>query len=99
STFRFVLASLLFAELNLKPRAAMKKVVLDREDNERLRRWQFEHLRITWCVRRRPWEIEHEVIALLQPPLNSTGNKTHAFHDQVTAARVAFRAAGQSAPR
>lgn len=95
STFRFVLASLLLDELALKPRATIKKVVLDRDDNGRLRQWQFDHLSLTWCERERPWEIEDAVIALMQPPLNSAANRTHPFYPRVNAARAAFRAAGR----
>jgi hypothetical protein len=58
STFRFVLASLLREELALTPRTAASKVVLDREDNARLREWQLQHLSLTWCERERPWEVE-----------------------------------------
>lgn len=92
STFRFVLASLLLEELSLTPRRAASKVVLDRGDNDRLREWQREHLSLTWCVRELPWEVEGEVIALMEPPLNSAGNKAHPFYSRVRSARVAFRA-------
>ena len=93
STFRFVLAALLFEELGLTPRKTKTKVVLDSEDNARLRVWQFEHLSLTWCVRGRPWEVEGEVIALMEPPLNSAGNSAHPFHARVSSARATFRAA------
>jgi hypothetical protein len=48
STFRFVLAALLLEELVLTPRLAAGKVVLDRQDDARLRAWQFDHLSLTW---------------------------------------------------
>lgn len=95
STFRFVLASLLLDELHLKPRVTIKKVVLDRDDNQRLRQWQFDHLSLTWCERERPWEVEDAVIALMQPPLNSAANQAHPFYPRVNSAREAFRAAGR----
>ena len=93
STFRFVLAALLFEELGLTPRRTRSKVVLDSEDNARLREWQLDHLGLSWCVRERPWEVEGEVIVLMQPPLNSAGNRAHAFYPRVSSARSAFRAA------
>jgi hypothetical protein len=93
STFRFVLASMLLDQLQLKPRATTKKVVLDKVDNDRLREWQFEHLWVTWCERERPWEVEDEAIALMQPPLNAAANQAHPFYATVTSARAAFRAA------
>ena len=99
STFRFVLASLLIQELALKPRATAKKIVLDVNDNQRLRDWQLDHLRITWCIRDRPREVEDQVIALLEPPLNSSANRAHPFHERVATARTAFRAAGRTLDR
>jgi hypothetical protein len=93
STFRFVLASMLLDHLRLQPRAALKKIVLDRADNERLRQWQFDHLWVTWCERERPWEVEDAVIALMQPPLNSVANRAHPFHATLGSARAHFRAA------
>lgn len=96
STFRFVLAALLLGELALQPRATLKKVVLEHDDNERLRQWQFNHLSLTWCQRERPWEIEDAVIALMQPPLNSAANQAHPFYPRVSSARAAFRAAGRT---
>ncbi|MHB8060465.1 MAG: GIY-YIG nuclease family protein [Gaiellaceae bacterium] len=91
STFRFVLASFLLSELDLHPHKAKKKVVLDRGDNARLREWQAENLRLTWCERRAPWEIEAEVINEMKPPLNSAGNSTHPLYATVKASRAAFR--------
>jgi hypothetical protein len=95
STFRFVLASLLLDELELKPRGTVSKVVLDRDDNARLRQWQLAHLSLSWCTRERPWEVEEAVIALMQPPLNSAANRAHPFFARVSAARAAFRAAAR----
>jgi hypothetical protein len=93
STFRFVLASLLREELALTPRRSASKIVLDNGDNYRLRQWQLKHLSLTWCVRERPWEVEGEVIALMEPPLNSSGNRGHPFYSRVSSARAVFRAA------
>src|SRR5579884_3505655 len=96
STFRFVRAAFLFDKLSLTPRAKSKKVILDAEDNARLRRWQVEHLGLTWCQRARPWEVEDGVIALLQPPLHCAANESHPFNPRVIAVRAAFRAAARS---
>lgn len=93
STFRFVLASLLLSELNLRPRKTVKKVSLTREDNARLRQWQTSNLRLTWCERTEPWEIERLVITAMSPPLNAAGNSSHPFYPTVKSSRAAFRAA------
>jgi hypothetical protein len=93
STFRFVLASLLMSSLDLHPRRTTTKITLDEHDNARLREWQFTNLRLTWCERERPWEIEDAVIHSMLPPLNSAGNSAHPFFATVKASRAAFRAA------
>lgn len=93
STFRFALASLLLSELNLRPRKTATKVVLDKDDNIRLRQWQSKNLRLTWCERPDPWEIEGEVIAAMKSPLNAAGNSAHPFYETIKSSRAAFRAA------
>jgi hypothetical protein len=91
STFRFVLAALLLDDLDLRPYLRGTKVALSVHDNERLSAWQREHLLLTSCARKRPWEIEAQVIAELAPPLNSAGNEEHLFYPTVRAARAEFR--------
>jgi hypothetical protein len=49
----------------------------------RLSAWQPEHLLLAWATRDRPWEIESEVIAYLEPPLNSAANARHGFYERV----------------
>ncbi len=56
-----MLASLLIDDLGLKPRATAKKVILDGDDNARLRDWQFAHLRVSWCAPGLPGEVEQDV--------------------------------------
>jgi hypothetical protein len=97
STFRFVLASFLIHDLDLHPTRSGTKVVLSASENERLRAWQHEHLRLTWCGRERPWEIEQRVIEAMKPPLNAAGNSSHPFYSTVKTNRAAFRAAATDA--
>ena len=91
STFRYVLAALLLDELELVPLARGEKVVLNRDGNRELSRWQRDNLRLSWCVRPRPWEIEDDVIALMKPPLNSSANASHPFYPRVQKVRAEFR--------
>jgi hypothetical protein len=91
STFRFVLAALLIDALGLFPCLRGARVALSAHDNARLSAWQREHLLLTSFARKRPWEIESEVIAQLAPPLNSAGNAVHDFYPTVRAARAEFR--------
>lgn len=91
STFRFVLAALLIDLLELNPYLRGTKVALEPSDNDRLSLRQEENLKLTWCARERPWEIEDAVIGELAPPLNSAGNATHPFYPRVGEIRSAFR--------
>jgi hypothetical protein len=93
STFRFVLASLLVSSLDLHPYPCGKDFVLSSSDNARLRHWRFKQLRLTWCERAQPCEIEQAVIQAMQPPLNTAGNAGHSLYATVRASRAAFRAA------
>jgi hypothetical protein len=91
STFRFVLAALLLDVLELTPIAGSEKTLLSSDDNRHLSRWQRDNLLVTWCVRPQPWEVEEEVISLMQPPLNCAANASHPFYRHVREARDAFR--------
>jgi hypothetical protein len=75
-----VLASFLISSLDSCPRRKDAKVILDPSDNQHLRTWQHENLLLTWCERPRPWEIEHSVIAAMEPPLNAEGSSSHPFY-------------------
>ena len=90
STFRLTLASLLFEAKGWSP-IRKTDALLVREENAALSTWQQQHLRIAWAPYPRPWEIEHEVIRQLQPPLNLAGNKTHPFAGELSAARRRFK--------
>jgi hypothetical protein len=99
STFRLTLAALLCKRHGWWPIEAQKKVLLTRDDNAALSAWQRANLALTWAARQRPWEIEHEVIAQMQPPLNLASNATHPFYTSVRDARTRFRQRARAAPR
>ena|SRR5258706_5185815 len=95
STLRLSLASLLIADLSLVPVKKRTKVVLSPEHNALLSEWQQKHLRLTWHETANPWDIEAEVVAALQPPLNLDDNKEHPFYETLSAARRALRSAAR----
>ena len=96
STFRFILASLLFEKQGWRPhRSPGGKYILSDDDNKALTRWQQTHLRLTWAECPTPWDIEMGIIASMMPPLNSDHNERHPFQATVTAARSRFRTAAQ----
>jgi hypothetical protein len=91
STFRLTLASLLLESENYERVRATDRVLLTAQDNRRLTKWQEENLFLTWAEHPRPWEIEHEVIAALKPPLNLAGNQSHPFWRTLSDARKRFK--------
>ena len=91
STFRLSLTALLWEEQGWRPCWRGDRAQLPAEDNAALSVWQNEHLQVTWAVRARPWEVEGEVIAAMEPPLNLAANAAHPFHATLTAARSRLR--------
>jgi hypothetical protein len=51
--------------------------------------WMAEHALVSWVTRDRPWELEEELIAALDLPLNLLGNSRHAFHPELSRIRSA----------
>ena len=96
STFRFSLAALLWEEQHWQPLAGSgEKVVLSREQNSELSRWQEQHLRLSWVVLEKPWSREAQMIGELEPPLNLAENTGHPNHRLLSAARERLRAAAR----
>lgn len=96
STFRFSLAALLMRALNFVPLKTSTKVVLSRDDNQRLTDWQHANLRISWCRLPEPWQVESAVISVTKPPFNLAENSVHPFYKVLKQARADFRdAAGK----
>lgn len=47
-----------------------------------------ENALVSWVGRERPWELEDELIATLDLPLNLQANSHNRFHPVLTAARA-----------
>ena len=43
---------------------------------------------VSWAVCERPWELEDDLIARLDLPLNLDGNSRNQFHQELTKARA-----------
>jgi hypothetical protein len=46
-----------------------------------------ENAYVSWVVRRRPWEFEDSLIAILNLPVNIKGNSRNQFYSVLRAAR------------
>ena len=51
---------------------------------------------VSLVVRKKPWEIEDELILELDLPLNLEGNQRNAFHATLTEARARCLAAARA---
>ena len=53
-----------------------------------LSKWMAENARVSWIAREEPWELEDQLIASLDVPLNLDGNSRNSFYLQLKAARA-----------
>jgi hypothetical protein len=83
--------------LALEPRLRGEEISLAAGVEERLTAWQQNNLQLAWATRGRPWEVEAQVIALLQPPLNAAGNQAHPYFARVGQALRSARAGTRGA--
>ena len=50
--------------------------------------WMAENAYVSWVVRDRPWELEDELIATVDLPLNLQGNPHNRFHSVLIGVRA-----------
>lgn len=58
------------------------------EGEQVLSAWMAENAYVSWVVLDRPWELEEELIAALDVPLNLKENSRNQFHPVLTQARA-----------
>src|SRR4051794_1794674 len=88
STLRKTLGCLLATELGIELRrvgSGSRRTFVDGE--QRLSRWMSEHAYVSFLPHERPWELEDQLIELLDLPLNLDGNTHNAFHADLTEVR------------
>jgi len=49
--------------------------------------WMHDNALVSWLEDPQPWNLERQLIAVLDLPLNSHGNKRNLFHGSLTSAR------------
>ena len=90
STLRRTLGCLLSQELGIELRrvgSGSRFTFLEGE--QRLSAWMAENALVAWVPCERPWEVEEELISVLDVPLNLDGNYRHPFHSVLTGIRSA----------
>lgn len=94
STLRRTLAGLLVSEGYRT--TWTDRVVLVDEDETRLTRWMYAHLRLTWAEDPEPAVIEAELVRRTHPPLNVHGVDPEHLQAAVLAAKESYN--GSSGP-
>jgi hypothetical protein len=97
STLRRTLASLLL-EAEGYQTMWTDRVVLVPADELRLTAWMHQHLSLTWAQQPQPRQLEAQLIARLQPPLNISASADTADRTAIQRARIAFRASAGPRP-
>ena len=99
STLRKALGCLLAGQLGIQLRrvgSGRRKTFADGE--QLLSAWMSENAFVSWVIRERPWELEHDLIAAVDLPLNLEGNIEHRFHPDLTQARARCVAQANALP-
>jgi hypothetical protein len=92
STLRRTLAGLLMPAEGYRTTWKNDAVVLLPDDEARLTAWMRRELRLTWAEHPYPEDVEAELLARLDPPLNVHGIPDDDIRDAVLAAKRAYEA-------
>jgi hypothetical protein len=99
STLRKTLGCLLADELGVQLRRVGSGTRMTFGAGEQvLSEWMAENAFVSWVVREAPWELEDELIAALDLPLNLKGNQRNSFHRVLTQARARCVAQARALP-
>jgi hypothetical protein len=99
STFRKTLGCLLAEELGIQlRRVGSGNRMTFVEGEQALSAWMAENAYVSWVVRDRPWELEDELIATLDLPLNLQGNPLNQFHPVLAGVRAECVAQAKALP-
>jgi hypothetical protein len=99
STLRKTLGCLLADELGIQlRRVGSGNRMTFAEGEQVLSAWMAENASVSWVVRDRPWDLEDELIVVLDLPLNLQGNQHNLFHPVLTGVRAECVAQARALP-
>jgi hypothetical protein len=99
STLRKTLGCLLAEELGIELRRVGSGTRMTFVEGEHaLSAWMAENAFVSWIVREQPWELEDDLIAALDLPLNLMGNKRNQFHAMLTEVKAKCVARARTLP-
>jgi hypothetical protein len=99
STLRKTLGCLLSAELGIQLRRigpGTRRTFVAGE--QILSAWMADNAFVSWVIRERPWELEDDLIAAVDLPLNLEGNSRNRFHQVLTQTRAQCVAQANALP-
>ena len=99
STLRKTLGCLLADELGIQLRrvgAGTRKTFAEGE--RALSAWMADNAFVSWVIREHPWELEDDLIAAVDLPLNLEGNSRNRFHQVLTQTRARCVAQASALP-
>jgi hypothetical protein len=99
STLRKTLGCLLAGELGIQLRrvgSGTRKTFAEGE--QALSAWMADNAFVSWVIRERPWELEDDLIAAVDLPLNLEGNSRNRFHQILTRTRARCVAQASALP-
>jgi hypothetical protein len=99
STLRKTLGCLLAAELGVELRrvgSGTRRTFVAGE--QALSAWMADNAFVSWVIRERPWELEDDLIAAVDLPLNLEGNSRNQFHQVLTLTRARCVAQANALP-
>jgi hypothetical protein len=99
STLRKTLGCLLADELSIQLRrvgSGTRKTFAAGE--QVLSAWMADNAFVSWVVREHPWELEDDLIAAVDLPLNLEGNSRNRFHQVLTQTRARCVAQANALP-
>ena len=92
STLRLTLGCLLATELGIElRRVGSGKRRTFSTGEQLLSNWMAANAFVTWTAHAEPWDLEEELIARYDLPLNLDQNRRNAFHPELSAARRAAK--------
>jgi len=99
STLRKSLGCLLADDLGIQlRRVGTGKRLTFLEGEQTLSGWMAENALVSWVTHDRPWELEDELIATLDLPLNLDGNSRHPYRAYLSALRSSAARNAESLP-
>jgi hypothetical protein len=99
STLRKTLGCLLGDELSIQLRrvgSGTRKTFAEGE--QVLSAWMADNAFVSWVIREHPWELEDDLIAAVDLPLNLEGNSRNRFHQVFTQTRAQCVARANALP-